>query len=102
MLDGRDIGTIIAPDADVKIFVVASAETRAQRRALELRGRGEPVDYAAVLDDIRKRDARDSQRESAPLKAAADAATLDTSELDIESAVAAARALVEQAMSKRR
>ncbi len=102
VLDGRDIGTIIAPDADVKIFVVASAETRAQRRALELRGRGEPVDYAAVLDDIRKRDARDSQRESAPLKAAADAATLDTSELDIESAVAAARALVEQAMSKRR
>ncbi|MBL8588425.1 MAG: (d)CMP kinase [Methylobacteriaceae bacterium] len=97
VLDGRDIGTVIAPQADVKIFVTASPETRAQRRALELARRGEPVDYAAILDDVRKRDARDAGRAVAPLLAAADAATLDTSALDIEGAFAAALAIVERA-----
>ena len=94
VLDGRDIGTVICPDADVKLFVTASQETRAQRRALELRGRGEDVDFAEVHADIRRRDARDSGRSSAPLVAAADALRLDTSDLDVEEAVAAALALV--------
>ncbi len=94
VLDGRDIGTVICPDAPVKIFVTASPETRAQRRALELAGRGEKVDYAAVLEDIRKRDARDSGRATAPLKAAADAVTLDTTLLDIDAAFAAALRIV--------
>jgi CMP/dCMP kinase len=95
VLDGRDIGTIICPDADVKIFVTASPETRATRRALELKGRGEKVDYAAVLDDIRKRDERDAGRAAAPLKAADDAVLLDTTMLDIDAAFAAALAIVE-------
>ena len=90
VLDGRDIGTVICPDADVKIFVTASPETRANRRALELAGRGEKVDYAAVLEDIRKRDERDSLRSSAPLVAAPDAVVLDTSNLDIQAAFQAA------------
>ena len=96
VLDGRDIGTVIAPKADVKIFVTASPETRAQRRALELRGRGEPVDYPGILADIRKRDERDSHRSAAPLTTAADAAVLDTTDLDIDAAFTAAVALVEK------
>ena len=95
VLDGRDIGTVICPEAKVKIFVTASPETRAQRRALELASRGEPADYTAILEDVRKRDARDSGRSAAPLKAAGDAVTLDTSDLDIEGAFAAARDIVE-------
>jgi CMP/dCMP kinase len=95
VLDGRDIGTVICPYAEVKIFVVASPEVRAQRRTLELRGRGEPVDETAVLDDIKKRDERDRNRAAAPLKAADDAHLLDTSALDIESAVRAAIDIVE-------
>ncbi len=95
VLDGRDIGTIICPDAHVKLFVTASPETRAQRRALELRARGERADFADVLADIRRRDERDSVRSAAPLVAAQDAVRLDTSDLDIESAVAAARAIVQ-------
>jgi len=95
VLDGRDIGTVIAPRAEVKIFVTASPEARAQRRALELRGRGEKVDYAGILEDIRKRDERDSTRAEAPLKPAADAHLLDTTDLNIEGAFAAALALVE-------
>ena len=94
VLDGRDIGTVICPDAKVKIFVTASPETRANRRALELARRGEKVNYAEVLEDIRKRDERDSHRSSAPLLAAADAVTLDTSALDVEGAFAAALAIV--------
>lgn len=94
VLDGRDIGTVICPEAPVKIFVTASPETRAQRRALELAGRGEKIDYEAILDDIRKRDERDSSRSSAPLKAAADAVTLDTTKLGIEEAFAAALKIV--------
>jgi cytidylate kinase len=94
VLDGRDIGTVICPDAPVKIFVTAAPETRAQRRALELAGRGENVDFAAILDDIRKRDERDSGRSSAPLKAATDAVTLDTTKLGVEEAFAAALKIV--------
>ena len=95
VLDGRDIGTVICPYAEVKIFVVASPEVRARRRALELRGRGEPVDEAAVLEDIKKRDERDRNRAAAPLKAADDAHLLDTSALDIEGGVRAAIDIVE-------
>jgi cytidylate kinase len=97
VLDGRDIGTVIAPHADVKIFVTASPEARAQRRALELRGRGEKVDYPAILDDILKRDKRDSERAEAPLKPAADAHLLDTTDLNVAAAFAAALAMVEAA-----
>jgi cytidylate kinase len=94
IIDGRDIGTVICPDAPVKIFVTASPETRAQRRALELAGRGEKVDFAALLADISKRDERDSSRSSAPLKVAPDAITLDTTALGIEEAFAAALQIV--------
>ena len=97
VLDGRDIGTVICPKARVKIFVTASPETRAQRRALELARRGEEVDYPTILADVRKRDERDSGRAVAPLKPAADAVTLDTSDLDIEAAFRAAVAIVEKA-----
>jgi CMP/dCMP kinase len=96
VLDGRDIGTVICPDARVKIFVTASAEKRAQRRALELAGRGEKADYQNILADVKKRDERDSARSVAPLKPADDATTLDTSELDIDGAFRAALAIVEK------
>jgi cytidylate kinase len=95
VLDGRDIGTVICPDARVKIFVTASPATRAQRRALELLRRGEKMDYAAVLADIAKRDARDRDRADAPMRAAADAVELDTTSLDIDAAFALALAVVE-------
>jgi cytidylate kinase len=97
VLDGRDIGTVIAPEADVKIFVTASPEARAQRRALELHGRGEKVDYTAILEDIRKRDRRDSERALAPLKPAPDARILDTTDLNVEAAFSAALAIVDAA-----
>jgi cytidylate kinase len=84
VLDGRDIGTVICPNATAKIFVTASPETRAQRRALELRSRGEPSDYAKVLADVLHRDRRDSSRATAPLKPAADAMILDTTDLDVD------------------
>jgi cytidylate kinase len=96
VLDGRDIGTVICPDADVKIFVTAAPEVRARRRVLELQGRGERADEAAILADINARDARDSSRAAAPLRQAADAELLDTSALDIEAAFQAAVALVER------
>ena len=96
VLDGRDIGTIIAPDADVKLFVTASAEVRAQRRMRELMGRGMPAHYEDVLVDIRARDERDSHREVAPLKQAEDAILLDTSELDADEAIAEAVRLVSE------
>ncbi len=95
VLDGRDIGTVICPRADVKIFVTASPETRAQRRALELAQRGEKADYAAILADIAKRDARDSGRSEAPLRAAADAVRLDTTRMSVEGAFAEALRIVE-------
>ena len=96
VLDGRDIGTVICPDAHAKIFVTASAEARARRRHLELEGRGERVDLDAVLADIRRRDERDSGRSAAPLKPAADAVRLDTTEMDVEAAYAAALLIVER------
>lgn len=95
VLDGRDIGTVICPAAEVKIFVTADPEERARRRMLELLARGEPVSLASLLDDIRKRDARDSGRSTAPLRRAADAALLDTTRLDVEAAFKAAVAIVE-------
>ncbi len=90
VLDGRDIGTVICPNADAKIFVTATPEVRANRRVLEMRRGGAPADEAEVLADIRRRDERDSARGVAPLKPAADAVMLDTSDLDIEAAFRAA------------
>ena len=90
VLDGRDIGTVIAPDADVKLFVTASPQVRANRRMKELEARGMHAHYEDVLLDIRSRDSRDSSREVAPLKPAPDAILLDTSELDVAGAVAEA------------
>jgi CMP/dCMP kinase len=95
VLDGRDIGTVICPDAEVKIFVVADPKVRAQRRTLGARSRGEPADEAAVLADILARDERDQNRSVAPLKQAPDAYLLDNSHLDIESGVRAAIDIVE-------
>jgi cytidylate kinase len=97
VLDGRDIGTVICPDADAKIFVTASPEVRARRRAAEMRASGASVDDAQVLADILSRDERDSARSAAPLRQAADAVLLDTTDLDIEAAVQAAIAIVESA-----
>jgi cytidylate kinase len=96
VLDGRDIGTVVAPDADVKIFVTAAPQERARRRAAELKAAGEPVDEAAILADILRRDERDSTRTAAPLKAAPDARELDTTHLDADAAVAAAIDIVER------
>ncbi len=97
VLDGRDIGTVIAPHAGAKLFVTAAPETRARRRWLQLTGRGEDVAYEAVLEDIRRRDARDSSRSDAPLVQAADAVLLDTTDLGIDEAADAARRIVETA-----
>jgi cytidylate kinase len=102
VIDGRDIGTVICPDAEVKIFVTAAPEERAKRRALELASRGEPVNEAAILEDIRARDARDSGRAVAPLKPAPDSVTLDTTTLDADGAFAAAAAIVEGRKAARR
>ena len=99
VLDGRDIGTVICPNARIKIFVTASPETRAQRRALELAGRGEPADFDLILEDVRKRDARDSARQTAPLKQAADAILIDTTELDKDAVFARALKIVDQRRS---
>jgi CMP/dCMP kinase len=90
VLDGRDIGTVICPEASAKLFVTATPDVRAARRHSELRGRGEEISADAVLTDIRRRDARDSGRANAPLMIAPDAVLLDTSALNIEEAVAAA------------
>jgi cytidylate kinase len=98
VLDGRDIGTVIAPDANVKLFVTASAEVRAQRRVRELLARGMSAHYPEVLADIHARDDRDSHREVAPLKQAADGILLDTSQLDVEAATAEAIRVVGEAI----
>ena len=99
VLDGRDIGSVVAPDADAKLYVTATAEVRAQRRVRELLGRGLPAHYDDVLTDIRARDERDSGRTAAPLLQAADAALLDTTQLDVEQAIAAAIRLVEERLA---
>jgi CMP/dCMP kinase len=96
VLDGRDIGTVIAPAAPAKLFVTARPEIRARRRFAELRGRGLDVHFADVLADIRARDERDAGRAAAPLMMAADAHLIDTSELTVEQAIAAAIAAVER------
>lgn len=96
VLDGRDIGTVIAPDADVKLFVTASPEVRAERRLKELEARGMRVHFDDVLADIRARDRRDSTRQVAPLRSAPDAIQLDTSDLDVDAAIAEAIRLVEE------
>lgn len=100
VLDGRDIGTVIAPDASAKLFVTASPEVRAARRHAELAGRGGDQTLADVLADIAARDARDSGRSTAPLLQAPDAALLDTSDLGIDAAVGQAIRLVEEALAR--
>jgi len=102
VLDGRDIGTVIFPDADVKIFVTASPEVRARRRTAELEQAGGRIDEAEVLADIRRRDERDSTRTIAPLKAAPDAYLLDTTHLDIDAAFRAAIDIVEAVRAGRK
>ena len=100
VLDGRDIGTVICPDADAKIFVTASPEERAKRRWLELKTTNPELAYDTVLADIRRRDERDSGRASAPLRMAEDARLLDTTKLDKETAFEAAIALIEADLNR--
>ena len=95
VLDGRDIGTVICPEAEAKLYVTASAEVRAERRYLELSGKGADVTRDQVLEDVRARDARDMGRADAPLKPAEDAVQIDTSDLAIDEAIAAAIAAIE-------
>ena len=102
VLDGRDIGTVIAPEAEVKIFITAEPKERARRRAAELRGRGAVVNEEAILADILQRDERDTNRAVAPLRQAADAHLLDTTHLDIDAAVRAAIDIVEAVRAGRR
>ena len=99
VLDGRDIGTVICPEAEVKLFVTASPEIRARRRWAEL---GAEADYDRVLAEVRERDARDTDRADAPLRPAEDAVILDTSDLPAEAAVARAMALVQAALERAR
>ena len=94
VLDGRDIGTVICPTADVKLFVTARSEKRAQRRLDELNAKGMALEFAEVLADVQARDKRDSERETAPLKSSEDAVMLDTSDLSVEQAIARAVAIV--------
>ncbi|MEO6580975.1 MAG: (d)CMP kinase [Sphingomicrobium sp.] len=99
VLDGRDIGTVIAPDATVKLFVTANRDVRARRRLAELTKRGMNVHYDDVLSDIRARDERDEGRDTAPLVQADDALLIDTSEMDVEQAIAAAIGAVDQRLT---
>ena len=94
LMDGRDIGTVVLPNATVKIFLTASAEARAQRRAKELAEKGQPADFATVLADIQQRDYQDTHRAAAPLKQAEDAVLLDTSELDFEQSLDAMKQII--------
>lgn len=96
VLDGRDIGTVICPDADVKLFVTADEESRAWRRRAELVNRGEEISFEQVLGQLRQRDARDASRADAPMLKAEDALELDTSEMSVDEAVREAIRLVEQ------
>jgi CMP/dCMP kinase len=102
VLDGRDIGTVIAPGADVKLFVVASPEVRAKRRVVELRSRGENASEDEVLADLLRRDERDSRRTAAPLMQAPDAHLLDTTHLGIDAAFRAAVAIIEAVRAGRK
>jgi cytidylate kinase len=100
VLDGRDIGTVICPQADVKIYVTATAEVRAQRRTDELLNKGRNVRYRTILNEIRERDTRDAGRRTAPLAQAPDAVVLDTSHMNPEQAFQAALAIVEKAKAQ--
>lgn len=96
VLDGRDIGTVICPDADVKLFVTASVEERAKRRFKELSGKGEAVSYEGILSDLEKRDRRDASRSTAPLKAAEDAILIDTTNLGPNETLTTALSVIEK------
>ena len=96
IMDGRDIGTVVLPKADVKIFLTASAEVRARRRTDELVAKGQKANYDQILKEIQQRDYQDTHREIAPLKMARDSVMQDTSELDIDGVVAAIRGIVEK------
>lgn len=99
VLDGRDIGTVVLPDATIKLYVTATPEVRARRRFDEIIASGGEADYAAILSDLKRRDERDMGRADSPLRPAADAHLIDTSEMDIEAAFGAAIALVEKAVN---
>ena len=99
VLDGRDVGTVVCPDAPVKLFITASADVRARRRTDEITARGEEADYAAILADVVARDTRDSGRKDAPLKPSEDALLLDTSNLDIDAVFLRAKAYVAEKLS---
>jgi cytidylate kinase len=101
VLDGRDIGTVVCPDADVKLYVTASAEVRAKRRHREQLDRGEAATFEAVLEDIRRRDERDAGRDVSPMRPAADAFLLDTSNLDIEAAFDTAVGVISRKIAQR-
>ncbi|MFK0275938.1 cytidylate kinase [Ensifer sp. KUDG1] len=101
VLDGRDIGTVVCPDAPVKLYVTASPEVRARRRYDEIIGNGQPADYQAIFEDVKKRDERDMGRADSPLRPAEDAHLLDTSEMSIEAAFQAAKTLIEAALIKK-
>jgi cytidylate kinase len=98
VLDGRDIGTVVCPDAPVKLYVTASAEVRAKRRYDEIVAGGGAADYGTILEDIRRRDERDMGRADSPLKPADDAHLLDTSEMSIEAAFSAAKSIIDAAL----
>lgn len=100
VLDGRDIGTVVCPKADLKLFVTASDSVRAERRHKELLSKGESIGFEQVLADLRRRDAQDQSRQTAPLKPAADAHLLDTSDLAIDAAAAAAIQMVAKALGR--
>ncbi|MBW6423661.1 (d)CMP kinase [Rhizobium sp. XQZ8] len=100
VLDGRDIGTVVCPDAPVKLYVTASADVRANRRYEEILGKGQPADYAEIFADVKKRDERDIGRADSPLKPAADAHLLDTSEMSIEAAFQAAKTIIDAVLKK--
>lgn len=101
VLDGRDIGTVVCPDAAVKLYVTASAEVRARRRLAEIEANDGTGDFAAILADINRRDERDMGRADSPLKPAADAHLLDTSQMSIEAAFLAAKAIVDDVLAKK-
>lgn len=100
IMDGRDIGTVVLPKATVKIFLTASAEVRANRRTKELLERGQKADYNRILQEIQQRDYQDTHREIAPLKPARDSVKLDTSNMDIDSVIAAIKEIVEKKVGK--
>ena len=98
VLDGRDIGTVVCPDAPVKLYITASAEVRAERRYQEMRAKNADADYNEVLDDLKRRDERDINREASPLKPAHDAHLIDTSKMSIEAAFLEAKTLIDTAL----